>query len=91
MDLPLEIAFHPTAINPDIRYSNLLCHIEKGKPLKLTLSGVCAACPPTGKELVQFQCSVRETDKKVINVSNKSGNKWVLSPVVEGEYFQVNL
>ena len=88
MDLPLEIAFHPTVVNPDIRYSNLTCNIEGGKPLKLTLTGVCAACPPTGKELVQFQCNVREMDRKLINISNKSGNQWVLSPVVEGEFFQ---
>ncbi len=88
MDLPFEISFHPTAVNPDIRYSNLTCNIEGGKPLKLTLTAVCAACPPTGKELVQFQCCVRETDKKLINISNKTGVNWVLSPVVDGEYFQ---
>ncbi|XP_063716545.1 hydrocephalus-inducing protein homolog isoform X4 [Symsagittifera roscoffensis] len=88
MDLPLEIAFQPSVVNADIRYSNLTCNIEGGKPLKLTLTGVCAACPPTGKELVQFQCSVRETDRKMVSISNKTGSQWVLTPVIEGEFFQ---
>lgn len=36
-----DITFHPVAINPDIRYERLSCHIEDANPLLLTLTGMC--------------------------------------------------
>lgn len=41
MEVSLEVTFAPTELNQDLRYDDLCCTIEGGKPLKLTLTGSC--------------------------------------------------
>lgn len=47
MEVPFTVTFHPRDLCNDIRYDGLLCHIEGGKPLKLTLTGMCVGSPAT--------------------------------------------
>jgi len=40
-NLDLEVTFHPTAKDDDIRCNKIKCEIQGGEPLFLTLMGKC--------------------------------------------------
>lgn len=40
-NLDLEVTFHPSAADPDIRCSKVKCEIKGGDPVYLTLMGKC--------------------------------------------------
>lgn len=40
-NLDLEVTFHPSAVDSDIRYNKVKCEIKGGEPLALTLMGKC--------------------------------------------------
>lgn len=44
------MTYHPTEVGKEILHKNLLCFIQGGSPLSLTLSGVCVG-PPSVKEV----------------------------------------
>ncbi|XP_054934895.1 hydrocephalus-inducing protein homolog [Physeter macrocephalus] len=50
MEVSFEVTYHPTEVGKEILHKNLLCFIQGGSPLSLTLSGVCVG-PPSVKEL----------------------------------------
>eukprot|EP00755_Sulcionema_specki_P012495 Sspe_Gene.8383::Locus_2861_Transcript_1_1_Confidence_1.000_Length_14125::g.8383::m.8383/K17570/HYDIN; hydrocephalus-inducing protein len=52
------------------------------RTLALSLSAVCGKKPPVAEEHV-FKCSVRETCKKTIKITNPTPETWVFSPVLE--------
>ncbi|XP_056381388.1 hydrocephalus-inducing protein homolog isoform X2 [Hyla sarda] len=85
-EVTFDVVFHPTEINSDIHYEDLLCFIEGGKTLKLTLSGSCIGLPST-KEVVNFQCQVRTKQTQTITLSNKTNQTWHLQPVIDGEHW----
>ncbi|KAM3920677.1 hydrocephalus-inducing protein homolog [Leptodactylus fuscus] len=85
-EVTFDIVFHPVEISSDILYENLLCLIEGGKTLKLTLSGSCVGLPST-KEVVNFQCQVRSRQTQAISLSNKTNQTWHLQPVIDGEHW----
>ena len=43
--MAFTVTFHPRELSHDIRYDNLKCAIEGGKPLKITLTGMCIGTP----------------------------------------------
>ncbi|KAJ3226665.1 hypothetical protein HK099_004409 [Clydaea vesicula] len=86
MDIPLEITFHPTDINPDIRYESLCCTVEGTQNLYLTLTGMCIA-QPQQNETIKFSAPVRQSDTKSIPISNKTSAFWRIHPIVENEYW----
>ena len=47
MTVDFVITFHPTQHNRDVRYDNLVCMIEDGTQLYLTLTGACIPATPT--------------------------------------------
>lgn len=50
MEVSFEVSYHPTEVGKESLYKNLLCFIQGGSPLSLTLSGVCVG-PPAIKEV----------------------------------------
>jgi hydrocephalus-inducing protein len=86
MEVPFDIVFKPTEVNQDIRYDDLKCTIENGKPLKLCLTGSCIS-PTAMKEVISFQTHVRMRDTKSIPVYNKTNQTWSLNPVIDGEFW----
>lgn len=50
MEVSFEVTYHPTEVGKEILHKNLLCFIQGGSPLSLTLSGVCVG-PPSVKEV----------------------------------------
>lgn len=90
MDVQLEIVFSPLVVNNDICYENLVCEIEGGRKLYLTLSGSCIV-PPLQSEAVKFSVPVRQCDSKSVPIVNKSNNVWQIRPIIENEYFSINL
>ncbi|XP_068693384.1 hydrocephalus-inducing protein homolog [Montipora foliosa] len=86
MEVSFEIMFHPTEINHDIRYENLRCAIEGGKPLKLVLTGSCIPQTPL-KEVLHFATHVRTRDTRSLVIHNRTNQMWMLRPVIDGEYW----
>ncbi|CAN2389289.1 axonemal central apparatus assembly [Pristimantis euphronides] len=85
-EVTFDIVFHPVEISSEVHYENLLCVIERGKTMKLTLSGSCIG-PPSTKEVFNFQCQVRSTQTQIISLSNKTNQTWHLRPVIDGEHW----
>lgn len=87
MEVPFTVTFHPQDLCQDIRYDDLLCHIEGGKPLKLTLTGMCVVGSPSTKEVVGFSCHVRSRETRSVMIPNRTNQQWRLQPVIDGEYW----
>ncbi|XP_013915080.1 PREDICTED: hydrocephalus-inducing protein-like [Thamnophis sirtalis] len=85
--VPFEVTFHPCEQSQDICYENLLCHIQGGEPVRLTLNGLCVSVPPV-KEVVNFICQVRGKQTQTIMLSNKTNQPWMLRPIIEGEQWK---
>ncbi|XP_075181569.1 hydrocephalus-inducing protein homolog [Anomaloglossus baeobatrachus] len=85
-EVTFDVVFHPAEISSDIHYKNLLCCIEGGRTLALTLSGSCVGLPSM-KEVVNFQCQVRSKQTQTIALSNKTNQTWHLLPVIDGEHW----
>lgn len=65
---------------------NLKCGIEGGKPLRLTLTGMCIAVPPV-KEVVHFSTHVRHKETRNLMVANRTNQHWYLRPIIDGEFW----
>ena len=52
MEVPFTVTFHPSRLCQDVRYDQLRCDIEGGKPLQLTLTGMCIGTPPLKEVIV---------------------------------------
>jgi hydrocephalus-inducing protein len=89
MDLPLEITFHPTELNQDIRYEGLVCIVEGISPLSLTLTGICIP-QPIQNDAIKFNAPVRQTDIKSIKLENKTSSPWHIRPIIENEFWSGN-
>ncbi|ELK36190.1 Hydrocephalus-inducing protein like protein [Myotis davidii] len=87
MEVSLEVTYHPTEVGKENLYKNLLCFIQGGPPLSLTLSGVCVGLPAV-KETVNFTCQVRSKHTQTIQLSNRTNQTWNLHPIFEGEYWE---
>ncbi|KAJ8332018.1 hypothetical protein SKAU_G00429950, partial [Synaphobranchus kaupii] len=86
MEVPFDVTFAPLELSQDLRYDNLPCTLERGAPLKLTLVGSCVTSPIT-KEVVAFACAVRSQHTQALSLWNRSGQRWSLTPVIEGEHW----
>ncbi|KAJ3142605.1 hypothetical protein HK100_000034 [Physocladia obscura] len=84
MEIPLEVTFHPTEINQDIRYDALICNVEGAVPLFLTLSGICIS-QPIQNDVIKFAAPVRQSDVKGIKIENKTSTLWHIRPVIEND------
>uniref|UniRef100_A0A8C8TUT7 HYDIN, axonemal central pair apparatus protein n=1 Tax=Peromyscus maniculatus bairdii TaxID=230844 RepID=A0A8C8TUT7_PERMB len=87
MEVALEVTYHPTEIGKESLYKNILCFIQGGNPLCLTLSGICVG-PPAVKEVVNFNCQVRSRHTQTILLSNRTNQTWNLHPIFEGEHWE---
>ncbi|XP_054934790.1 hydrocephalus-inducing protein homolog [Physeter macrocephalus] len=87
MEVSFEVTYHPTEVGKEILHKNLLCFIQGGSPLSLTLSGVCVG-PPSVKEVVNFTCQVRSKHIQTIMLSNRTNQTWNLHPIFEGEHWE---
>ncbi|XP_008567942.1 PREDICTED: hydrocephalus-inducing protein homolog, partial [Galeopterus variegatus] len=87
MEVSFEVTYHPTEVGKESLYKNMLCYIQGGSPLSLTLSGVCVG-PPAVKEVVNFTCQVRSKHTQTILLSNRTNQTWNLHPIFEGEHWE---
>ncbi|XP_037671838.1 hydrocephalus-inducing protein homolog isoform X3 [Choloepus didactylus] len=87
MEVSFEVTYHPTEVGKESVYKNMLCFIQGGSPLTLTLSGVCIG-PPAIKEVVNFNCQVRSKHTQTILLSNRTNQTWNLHPIFEGEHWE---
>ncbi|KDO23200.1 hypothetical protein SPRG_10008 [Saprolegnia parasitica CBS 223.65] len=87
-DKSFEITFRPLKINDDIRLEKILCAIDGGDFLTMTLTGSCVGQLETSiKELV-FESRVRREVAKEISIENKTASPWNLIPIVQGEHWR---
>ncbi|KAI4885088.1 hypothetical protein NFI96_023140 [Prochilodus magdalenae] len=89
MEVPLEVTFAPVEVRQDVRYDNLCCSIEGGKPVTLSLTGSCIA-PPVASQVVNFVCQVRTQCTQSLSLSNRTNQHWSLKPVIEGKYWSAS-
>uniref|UniRef100_A0A2K6KCF4 HYDIN axonemal central pair apparatus protein n=1 Tax=Rhinopithecus bieti TaxID=61621 RepID=A0A2K6KCF4_RHIBE len=87
MEVSFEVTYHPTEVGKESLCKNILCFIQGGSPLSLTLSGVCVG-PPAIKEVVNFTCQVRSKHTQTILLSNRTNQTWNLHPIFEGEHWE---
>ncbi|XP_006860378.1 PREDICTED: hydrocephalus-inducing protein homolog [Chrysochloris asiatica] len=87
MEVSFEVTYHPTEVGKECLYKNMLCFIQGGNPLTLTLSGICVG-PPAVKEVVNFACQVRSKHTQTILLSNRTNQTWNLHPIFEGEHWE---
>lgn len=85
-DVKLDVTFHPTEVNPDVRVDKVRLKVEGGEDGALTLTGACinTAAQP---EAVAFACNVRASATQSVTISNTSSTPWSLRPVVQNEFF----
>ncbi|XP_042636791.1 hydrocephalus-inducing protein homolog [Orycteropus afer afer] len=87
MEVSFDVTYHPTEVGKESLYRNMLCFIQGGSPLTLTLSGVCVGLPAV-KEVVNFTCQVRSKHTQTILLSNRTNQTWNLHPIFEGEHWE---
>jgi len=85
-DVKLEIVFHPTTVDPDVRAERLVCAIDGGGDLYVTLTGSCIAAEQES-DIISFRCAVRSTVISCITLKNPSSNVWTIKPVINNDYW----
>ena len=83
-DVKLEVTFHPTALDPDIRVERVKCQVEGAGELFLTLTGSCAAQEAEEGKLV-FTTNVRKTATQEVTIKNPSIKPWTLKPTIQND------
>jgi hydrocephalus-inducing protein len=101
-DVKLEVTFHPTAVNADIRVERIHCRLlnsaGSGSSTADAAGGAAAssdllltltgACVQSeaAGELT-FKCNVRTSTSKSIALSNSSSTNWQLRPAIKNEFW----
>jgi hydrocephalus-inducing protein len=62
-NLDLEVTFHPSQADPDIRCNKVKCEIKNGEALFLTMMGKCVEQDLSSTQTLNFQTVVRKTHK----------------------------
>ncbi|EFJ12294.1 hypothetical protein SELMODRAFT_425615 [Selaginella moellendorffii] len=82
----LDVTFHPSAANPDMRIEDIPCQVEGGEPLHLTLLGGCVE-QGAPAETLKFMAAVRATESKMIQLKNPTTQNWLVHPAISHPYW----
>jgi hypothetical protein len=81
-NLDLEVTFHPSKADPDIRYSKVPCIIKGGDQLELSLMGKSVELDTTTTEELKFDTKVRKTQNQSVTVQNTEDREWTINPTI---------
>jgi hydrocephalus-inducing protein len=81
----LEVTFHPSKADPDIRYSKVPCIIKGGDQLELSLMGKSVELDTTTTEELAFTTKVRKTTSQSVTVQNTEDREWTINPTISSE------
>ena len=83
-DIFLEITFHPMAVSPMIRISDIKCAIEGvAEPLRLNLVGKCIEQTEGSTKELKLKTIVRQAVKQSVSIQNTSTEqKWNIKPTI---------
>jgi hydrocephalus-inducing protein len=84
-NLDLEVTFHPSVADPDIRYSKVPCIIKGGDQLELSLMGKSVELDTTNTEELNFTTKVRKTTQQSVTVQNTEDREWTINPTISSE------
>ena len=84
-NLDLEVTFHPSKADPDIRYSKVPCIIKGGDQLELSLMGKSVELDTTTTEELAFTTKVRKTTSQSVTVQNTEDREWTINPTISSE------
>lgn len=84
-NLDLEVTFHPSKADPDIRYSKVPCHIKGGEKLELSLMGKSVEQDASATEELAFTAKVRQTAVQSVTVQNTEDREWAINPTISAE------
>lgn len=80
--LDLEVTFHPTMADSDIRFNQVKCEIKGGDPLNVTLMGKSVEQDPSTTQTLNFQTIVRKPTKQMVTITNPEEREWVINPTI---------
>jgi hydrocephalus-inducing protein len=83
--LTLDLTFHPTKIQPDIRYNRIPCQVDGAPTLYLTLTGACLPSPDEAAKELRFETKVRRAVTRQVVIENPTSVKWSLNPALSHE------
>merc|ERR1719272_968717 len=81
-NLDLEVTFHPSKADPDIRYNKVPCVIKGGDKLELTLMGKSVELDTSTTEELTFTTKVRQTTSQSVTVQNTEDKEWAINPTI---------
>ena len=84
-NLDLEVTFHPTVRDQDIRCDKVKCEIKGGEPLFLSLMGKCIEQDNSNNKNVDFTAVVRKSSKNVVAIPNPDDKEWTINPTISTE------
>eukprot|EP01018_Ginkgo_biloba_P036849 Gb_10291 [translate_table: standard] len=82
----IDIIFHPTCVNPDVRIEHIPCLITGGNTLYLTVMGGCTECD-SFQEILKFKTPVRTMETKSLQLQNDTGEDWTIHPKIINEFW----
>ena len=73
----IQVSFHPSEFNNDIRIDKIPCLIDKQQHenMFVTLTGACVP-PRTDSKILRFDGPVRSLQHKTVTIQNPTGNSW---------------
>eukprot|EP00743_Colponemidia_sp_Colp-15_P000860 GILK01000949.1.p1 GENE.GILK01000949.1~~GILK01000949.1.p1 ORF type:complete len:1078 (+),score=227.51 GILK01000949.1:666-3899(+) len=101
-ELMLDVTFHPTQVDHDIRFDKIPCYVDGGETLYVTLTGKCISQPSDATKEISFATKARETVTDRVKIENPTSSIWRLRPVITttvpenanywsgAEYFEIN-
>lgn len=93
-NMDLEVTFHPSQADPDIRCNKVKCDIKGGEPVFLTLMGKCIEQDSSSLQSLNFATVVRKSAKQIVTIQNAEDKEWAINPTISTEsdacsgYFQ---
>jgi hydrocephalus-inducing protein len=84
-NLDLEITFHPTKADDDIRYNKVPCTIKGGEKLELSLMGKSVELDTSTNEQLSFETQVRKPSKQSVTIQNTEDKEWAINPTISTE------
>ena len=83
-EVMLDVCFHPSRLNSDIRVEKVPLYVEGAETQYVTLTGMCIQ-QEAEATVVNFNTSVRSSETKNVGVKNSTATDWVLKPVVSSD------
>ncbi len=77
-----DVTFTPRCLQDEYVAENIVCIVDGAPPLTLNCTGRCISMPDECIQQIDFECEVRSTQQKTIELKNTTKGQWVLQPTI---------